>query len=181
MDKQELVAKLRRIDENAFFSNPQGWDRKASVLLVGSSVLLLCDLSSKGTTKDVDVLRAESSIRPFLFDDMDFNSQCRTYELCLPYNFEDRVVPIELNFRTFALFAPSLEDLAVMKLYRWEDPDKADLTSPSFLERLDWTLLDFLVHSPEEAAASRCAPPERDREYKNLLHNYTQYESGWRK
>ena len=36
-----------------------------------------------------------------------------------------------------------------------------------------------LVNDPEEAAASRIADPEQDREFKNLLYNYAQYREGW--
>ena len=181
MDKQQLISKLQRIDENIFFAQQAAPSKKFDVVIVGASALLLCDLSSKGATKDVDVLSAEASVRQFLYEDPDFNSQCLAYVLCLPYNFEDRMVAIDLGLRTLSVFVPSQEDLAVMKLYRWEDPDKADLTAPEFLERLDWELLDHLVHSPDEAAASRCALPEQDREFKNLLFNYAEYEEGWRR
>ena len=76
---------------------------------------------------------------------------------------------------------PSVEDLAVMKLYRWEDPDKVDLTAEDFLSKLDWQRLDYLVRDPNEAAASRSAPPERDREFQNLLHNYDEYRRRWKR
>ena len=77
------------------------------------------------------------------------------------------------------VLTPSLEDLAVMKLYRWEAPDVADLTDPAFIEKVDRELLDRLVNDPDEAAASRIAPSELDREFKNLLFNYGQYKEGW--
>lgn len=40
-------------------------------------------------------------------------------------------------------------------------------------------LLHRLVNDPGEAAASRIAEPERDREFQNLLFNYQQYREGW--
>ncbi|WP_165044020.1 MULTISPECIES: DUF6036 family nucleotidyltransferase [unclassified Adlercreutzia] len=180
MDKAELISKLKRIDEDVFFSGILREGQRVGIIIVGASALLLNDLSSKGATKDVDVLRAEESVKPFLFSDADFNNQCAAYEACLPYNFEDRIERIDLDTYALDIYVPSLEDIAVMKLYRWEAPDVADLTAPEFLEKLDWAALDHLVHSPEEAAASRCALPEQDRELKNLLHNYRTYEEGWR-
>lgn len=181
MDKNELIAKIRRIDENVFFSRQDNSHARAKVIIVGASALLLCDLSKKGATKDVDVLRVEASVREALYADPDFNSQCLAYETCLPYNFEDRLVPIDLDTFVLDIFVPSIEDLAVMKLYRWEVPDKSDLTAAEFLAQLDWDMLDHLVHSPDEAAASRCALPEDDRELKNLLFNYAEYEREWRR
>ena len=50
---------------------------------------------------------------------------------------------------------------------------------PAFIEKVDRELLDRLVNDPDEAAASRIAPPELDREFKNLLFNYGQYKEGW--
>ena len=79
------------------------------------------------------------------------------------------------------IYVPSIEDLAVMKLYRWEQPDKSDLTASEFLNKLNWSLLEHLVYSPEEAAASRSTVPENDRELRNLRFNYKEYEEGWRK
>lgn len=72
------------------------------------------------------------------------------------------------------------EDLAVMKLYRWEAPDQADLCSAEFLERLDWNLLERLVMDPSEAAASRSALPEKDRELQEMRGHFREYERGWR-
>lgn len=68
-----------------------------------------------------------------------------------------------------------------MKLYRWESPDKIDLTAPSFVNKVDWELLDRLVNDPGEAAASRIAPAERDREFQDLLSHYQDYKSRWKK
>lgn len=155
--------------------------RKFCVVIVGGSALLLHDLSTKQVTKDINVFAAEESVRGILYEDPDFNAQCQAFCTCLPYNFEDRLVEAPIETMAITYLTPSLEDIAVMKLYRWEDPDKADLTSPEFLSHLNWDLLDRLVNDPDEAAASRIAQPENDREFKNLLHNYEQYRSECRK
>lgn len=181
MDKAELVDKLVRADEDAFFSGVGQDGRKVRVIVVGASALLLNDLSATQKTKDVDIYEAELSVRECLYRDPDFNSQCQAFCSCLPYNFEDRLVEIELDTMAITYQTPSVEDLAVMKLYRWEDPDKVDLTAEEFLKKLDWQRLDYLVRDPNEAAASRSAPPERDREFQNLLHNYDEYRRRWKR
>lgn len=181
MNREELIAKLKRIDENVFFSGSIETGARASTIIVGASALLLCDLSHKSATKDVDVLKVEQSIRNIMFEDRDFNSQCSIFSQCLPYNFEDRLVKIDIETYVIDVYVPSIEDMTVMKLYRWERPDIEDLTAPEFLERLNWDQLDHLVHSPYEAAASRIADQSDDRELKNLFFNYCEYEKGWRK
>lgn len=181
MDRAELLDKIRRIDENAFFSGTVEQGGRAKMVIIGASALLLCELSQKGVTKDVDVLEAEQVIKRFISEDRDFNSYCSAYAQCLPYNFEDRLVKIEIETYVIDIYVPSIEDLAVMKLYRWEQPDKSDLTASEFLNKLNWSLLEHLVYSPDEAAASRSTVPENDRELRNLRFNYKEYEEGWRK
>lgn len=181
MNRTELLEKIQRIDENIFFSGKVKPGSRAEVVIVGASALLLCDLSKKNATKDVDVLKVEQSIRQFVFDDRDFNNQCSAYSQCLPYNFEDRLMKIELETYVIDVYVPSIEDMAVMKLYRWEEPDKIDLTAQEFLAQLNWPLLEHLVYSPDEAAASRTADPEKDRELRNLRFKYKEYEERWRK
>lgn len=179
MDRALLLEKLKHIDEDAFFAGIPRNGAKVRVVIVGGSALLLHDLSQKAVTKDVDIYAAEDSVRDILYADPDFNAQCQTFSACLPYRFEERLVTAPMETMAVEYLTPSLEDLAVMKLYRWEEPDKLDLTAARFLESLNWTQLDQLVHDPEEAAASRIALPENDREFQNLLHNYEEYRRGW--
>lgn len=181
MNRKELLAKLIRADEDAFFADIGRNGAKVSVVIVGGSALLLHDLSAKQVTKDVDVYAAEESVRSILYADPDFNAQCQAFCSCLPYNSKDRLLRAPIDTMAIDYLTPSLEDLAVMKLYRWEEPDRIDLTAPEFLEKLDWDLLDRLVNDPDEAAASRIAEPEKDREFKNLLFNYSEYREGWRR
>lgn len=180
MNKSDLVEKLRRMDEDAFFAlGPTDATNMATVVIVGGSALLLQDLSAKPVTKDVDIYQVESRVREILFSDPDFNSHCAAFTQNLPYDYEDRLVRVLPDTRVIAFYTPSSEDLAVMKLYRWEDPDKADLCSPEFLKQLDWELLEQLVMDPEKAAASRSALPEKDRELQEMRRHFKEYREGW--
>lgn len=176
------MAKLKRIDEDVFFSGVHG-GRRPQVVIVGGGALLVQDLTSRVVTKDVDILqdKADEAACKILYSDPDFNNACAAYVQSIPYNFEDRLVPLELDTLAVDYYTPSVEDLAVMKLYRWEASDKTDLTSEEFLSRLDWELLDYLITNPHEAAASRISLLDQDREFKNLLHNYEEYKKGWRR
>ncbi len=177
MNKQQMIEKLKRIDEAAFFRLGESIKRKAEVVIIGGSALLLGDLSAKETTKDVDVLQisADEGVREILYSDPDINGMCQAYSQNVPYNFEDRLRRVELSTLAIDFFILSQEDLAVMKLYRWEDLDIADLTSRRFLETLNWALLEQLVYDPDEAASSRVAEPERDLELRQMRANFEQY------
>lgn len=181
MNKHELMEKLKRIDEDAFFRIGASRSGKAEAVIVGGSALLLCDLSAKETTKDVDIfqLNAETAVRDALYADPDFNSMCQAYAQSMPYNFEDRLQRVDIDTLAIDFYTPSAEDLAVMKLYRWEAPDKADLSSAAFRTNLDWDLLERLVYDPNEAAGSRSAEPSRDRELKQMRLNYEEFRKEW--
>lgn len=181
MNKAELIEKILRLDEEVYFSGEIPPGKRASIVIVGASALLLCDLSYKQVTKDVDVLEVENTIREFLVSDGDFNTHCSTFARCLPYNYEDRLVKMELDTYIIDVFVPSIEDITVMKLYRWEKPDVVDLTSPEFLSQLNWDLLDHLITSDNEAIASRIAELTRDNEFKSMLFNYDEYKRTWKK
>lgn len=177
MNRDSIIEKLIRADEEAFFSKSVAPGKKASVIIIGGSAMMLHDLSVKQVTKDVDVLEVENSIREVLLSDPNFNMSCQAYCLSLPYNYEDRLLEVPLDLRVIRVFTPSLEDLAVMKLYRWEEPDIADLTSTAFIDEIDFDLLDYLILDPSEAAASRISLPEQDIEFQNLLNHYNIYKS----
>ena len=60
----------------------------------------------------------------------------------MPFNYEDRLIPLDIGARFIRCFTPSLEDLAVMKLYAFRPNDIIDLHSQAFVDRLDWGLLE---------------------------------------
>ena len=59
MNKAELIEKILRLDEEVYFSGEIPPGKRASIVIVGASALLLCDLSYKQVTKDVDVLELD--------------------------------------------------------------------------------------------------------------------------
>ncbi len=50
----------------------------------------------------------------------------------MPFNYEDRLIPLDIGARFIRYFTPSLEDLAVMKLYAYRPNDIIDLHSQAF-------------------------------------------------
>ena len=176
MNRNQVIEKLRRLDEALYFSGAFRDGARPAIVIIGGAALMLQNLSLHPVTKDIDVFRSENLIAELLFEDSDINTQCQAFVMNIPFNFEDRLSEIPaLNFRILRVLAPSPEDLAVMKLYRWEDPDKSDLLSETFLASLDWGLLEHLITDPDEAPASRISRPSADREYQQMLRNFDEY------
>ena len=90
----------------------------------------------------------------------------------MPFNYEDRLIPLYIGARFIRYFTPSLEDLAVMKLYAYRPNDIVDLHSRAFIDRLDWDLLERLIFDEGEALAS--SPSERS--YQEMVWAYRQYK-----
>lgn len=49
--------------------------------------------------------------------------------------------------------------------------DQQDLESPAMLEAIDWSKLDLLVYSPDEARASTLSP----KRYREMVATYEDY------
>lgn len=168
--KDRLIELLLTIDEEAsMLLSTKG--RHYPVVIVGGSAFLLHDLTNRPTTHDVDVLSCNAELRSVLTNYAAVNGRVAAYADQIPYNFEDRLVKLDLPTRVIDYMTPSIEDLAVMKLYGWRPNDQQDLESPAMLEALDWEKLDKLVYDPEEAQASALSP----RRYREMVSVYEDY------
>lgn len=176
MNKGGIIEKLKRVDEDLFFEFGPSPAKKPYVVIVGGGAVMLRGLSDKMASKDIDVFKYEEAAAAYLFSDPDINAQSGAYELNMPYGYEDRLVEVDLGLRSLRVFTPSAEDLAVMKLYRWEEPDKIDLYSPEFVKALDWGLLEKIVYDPDEALGSRVCEPRYDSEYRRMADNFEEYK-----
>lgn len=168
--KKRLIDLLLTIDEEAsLLVSPKG--ERYPIVIVGGSALLLHDLTNRPTTHDVDVLTCHAALRAVLSNYTAVNSSVSAYIDQIPYNFEDRLVLLNLPTKTIDFLTPSVEDLAVMKLYGWRPNDQQDLESPAMLEAIDWSKLDLLVYSPDEARASTLSP----KRYREMVAIYEDY------
>ncbi len=168
--KQRLVDLLLTIDEEAtLLLGAKG--QRYPVVIVGGSAFLLHDLTNRPTTHDVDVLSCHAALRGVLANYAAVNGAAAAYADQIPYNFEDRLVKLDLPTKTIDFMTPSVEDLAVMKLYGWRPNDQQDLESPAMLEAIDWDTLDRLVRDPDEAQASALSP----RRYREMVSVYEDY------
>lgn len=175
MDRHDIEDVMRRMDRAA---SAKGL--RPRLVVIGGAAFILHGATERRATLDIDVLVADGLGGSDLFGAFpEVNTACNAYCLNLPYNYEDRLVRLELGTRALEVLTPSLEDLAVTKLYRYGGADIQDIGNPLFLARVDRALLERLVSSPGEAAASRIAEPESDREFKQMLCNYESYKEDY--
>lgn len=168
--RERLEKLLLTIDEEATLSLGER-GRRYPVVIVGGSAFLLRDLTSRPATHDVDVLSCHAALRDVLANYAAVNGAVSAYADHIPYNFEDRLVSLDLPTKTIDFLTPSIEVLAVMKLYGWRPNDQQDLESPAMLDKIDWEKLDHLVYDSDEAIASALSP----RRYREMVSLYEEY------
>lgn len=153
MRTDDLRQTLLDIDEEVYLLHGV-IQPKPCVVIVGGAAFLLRDLTSRVTTYDIDVLQADDVVRKVLAGYSNVNGSVAAYADQVPYNFEDRLVELDMQTRTIDFKVPSTEDLVVMKLYAQRPNDMQDIESAAAGKKLDWGLLEHLVYDPDEAAAS---------------------------
>jgi hypothetical protein len=168
--KERLIDLLLTVDEEAaLLLNLKG--QRNPVVIVGGSVFLLHDLTNRPTTHDVDVLSCDAALRAVLSNYAAINESVAAYADHIPYNFEDRLVDLGLPTKTIDFLTPSIEDLAVMKLYGWRPNGQQDLENPAMLDAIDWDKRDRLVFDSDEACASALSP----RRYREMVATHEDY------
>lgn len=151
-------------------------EKKMPLIIVGGSAFILNRLTKRPVTHDVDILSADRRLMGIVAAYPELNGNAAAFCDTVPCNYEDRLVSLDLPTTTVAYFVPSLEDLAVMKLYAWRPNDIDDLTNTDFLAKVDWEKLDHLVMDAGEARASCLS----DRRYNEMLATYRRYVCEWR-
>lgn len=176
MNKDRLVKVLLQVDEEVGLLDLK-INYKPVIMIVGGSSFILQDLSSRNVTHDIDVLRCDQAIKEIIDKYSIINSQVITYEDSLPYNYEDRLIKLEIDAKNVEYISPSLEDLVVMKLYGARPNDLQDINSEEVINNIDWKMMDYLVFDHDEAYSSnfiRQRYYEMVEEYKNFAkeHNH---------
>lgn len=133
---------------------------------------MLNDVTNRSVTHDIDVFEADKCLREIIARYPEVNGMAVAYCNQMPFNYEDRLIPLDIGARFIRYLTPSLEDLAVMKLYAYRPNDIIDLHSQAFVDRLDWRLLERLIFDEGEALAS--SPSERS--YQEMVCAYRQYK-----
>lgn len=174
MLREEVIARLKDLDEEVSLLFPHA-DR-IQIIIVGGGALVLMEYISR-STHDIDVISASHMIQD-LMAQYDINTHVMTYINNFPYNYEDRIKPVDgINGRIIDYYTASLEDIVIAKLYSHRDKDLADITTQKVLSDLDWDLLHHLATAEDEAFANAL----NEYRYKKFLDSYYEYERRYRK
>lgn len=173
IQKDELIGRLLAFDETASLILPEG---DYYMIIVGGGALILLD-SIHRMTHDIDSISRLPKQLEGLLEQYDINTRVLAYECNFPYNYKDRIVPVDIKTKIIKFYNSSLEDIVVSKLYSSRDSDFSDITNPLLLEKLDWEILDRLVNEPEEAYYSTL----NQRSYNELVVNYKEYRKEYKR
>lgn len=167
MFREDLQERLDRLDEDA--SLMFDGNERFHLVIVGGSALILLEHINRAT-HDVDAISASREILELL-DKYDINCRVQTYINNFPYNYGDRLVPLNVGGRKIDFFTASLEDIVIAKLYSARATDIHDVENEKVIEAIDWKLLEKLAVDEDEAKASAL----NDRCYANFMANYDDY------
>lgn len=115
-------------------------------------------------TSDLDALRFPPELLG-LMERYDLSGRVTAWADCFAYNYEDRLVRLDVGTTAVECYSASLEDLVASKLYSDRPTDYSDVRRPEVLGALDWNLLATAI---EEMRGSRLI----DRRYREMLANY---------
>ena len=162
-----MIERLKRVDEDADLMFDD--DSRFSMIIVGGGALILLNKITRAT-QDIDVIEVSHEIYSLL-EKYDINCNVQAYSSNFPYNFEDRIVKLQIESRKIDFYCASLEDIVISKLHSNRDTDRQDVLSPGVIQALDWDILDHLARSEDEAKANSL----NERSYSDFLADYEEY------
>ncbi|MFA5536732.1 MAG: DUF6036 family nucleotidyltransferase [Bacillota bacterium] len=167
MIRKDLLERLSRLDEDA--SLLFDGDERFHLVIVGGGALILLERISRAT-HDVDAISASRELLGLL-EKYDINCRVQTYINNFPFNYEDRLVPLNINGRKIDFYTASLEDIVIAKLYSARAIDKKDVENKEVVDAINWNMLERLAMGEDEAKASAL----NERCYKDFKANYDDY------
>jgi hypothetical protein len=164
MGESELRQRLLEFDKAVGVLHP---GRVFYLVLAGGGALMLLGHLSR-VTDDMDALRCSPELLAVM-EKYDINSRIAgPYGDHFPYNWEDRLVPLDIETKAVKCYAASLEDIVASKLCSDRPDDGFDVRRPEMVAAIDWDLLETAA---KEMELSQLNP----RRYRDFLHNYESF------
>lgn len=173
MIKEDLLSRLDRLDEDSSYVFSE--ENRFKIVIVGGCALVLQDYI-KRSTHDIDALLVSKELTGIL-SKYDIDIRVSAYSCNFPYNFEDRLLKLDIGGRRIDFYTVSLEDIVISKLYSNRLKDKIDIENDNVLNELNWELLDILVNDEMEVKASSL----NNRTYSELKQSYEDYKRRFKK
>jgi len=150
--KEGIVFRLEQIDEDLLAK--VGGGKRFEITIVGGSALLLLNLAGDvRVTTDIDVMEATQQVEAFL-GRYDMNQNVSTFRYRLPENWAERRQKVPFEGLVLDVYAPSNEDLAILKLDAYREVDRQDLEKMVTSGNIDFKKLEAIVHDKTELQAN---------------------------
>ena len=120
------------------------YDLRIRMEIVGSSSLMM-NRVNVGLTEDIDVIRISRIIDETLLKKYDMNTRVVAMENYLPYNYQDRLIKLDMNTYIIDYFHLSLEDAIVAKIVAARAKDDFHLQTKSIAKNVDWKQLKICM------------------------------------
>lgn len=169
--KEELYEQLLGLDNDITMS--LDLPQKCIIVIVGGAGMLALGAITR-RTQDIDALSVSENINDFL-EARGVNTHVNAYFDYFPYNYEDRLVKIELDTSSIDFYTASLEDIVISKLHSPRDKDYNDITSEGTLSQINWDILHNIATNPSESNVLS------DFRYREFLDKFKEYERKYRK
>jgi hypothetical protein len=170
--RKELLERLDRLDEEAslMFDSSQ----RFHMVLVGGSALVLLEHIVRAT-HDIDVLEAPRELADLL-GAYDIDTQVSAYICNFPYNYQERLIDLDVGKRRIDYSCVSLEDIVIAKLHGMRAQDIQDITSRKVLDAVDWDLLEEVREEMKLSALST-----ESMSYRDFIFAYDDYLEKYRR
>ncbi len=173
MIKLELLSRLDRLDEDTSYLFSE--ENRFKIVIVGGSALVLQDYIMR-STYDIDALLVSKELIGIL-NKYDIDMRVSAYSCNFPYNFEDRLLRLNIGGRRIDFYTASLEDIVISKLYSSRLKDTIDIENENVLKEINWDLLDYLVSDEMEVKASSL----NSRTFSELKQSYEEFKRRFKK
>jgi hypothetical protein len=143
-----IIERLDSLDGDLLSLAQDG--QRFEITVVGGSALILLGLTvDSRITTDIDVMESARQAEQLL-ERYDMNTHVTNFRFRLPDNWRSRRQRLPFEGIVLDVFAPSNEDLAILKLDAWRDIDRNDLHDMVLSGQLDMKLLQAIVNDVSE-------------------------------
>lgn len=170
MEKEDIKENLLKLDREIYLFTQSS--RSIDVVIVGSTCLaFLANISRR--TQDIDILKMTHNIPNDILHKYKMNTAVQAFgESNLPYNYEDRLVYLNINTKIINYYLLSLEDIIISKIYAGREKDKFDINLESVIKKIDWIKLEKCAKEMEMSAMNLRVYKEFKDSYNDFLRRY---------
>lgn len=169
LEEADLYERLYQLDEDidAYIDEKNLKIMYLDIVIAGSSALIFNNIHIK-KTEDIDIIKIGNNIPEALLEKNDMNTRVAGLENFFPYNYQDRIM--KLNLKTFIAdyYILSLEDIVVAKIQADRGKDWEHLKNEELLSRINWLLLKICALEMKDSLLN-------NRQYQWFLSRYNYF------